>query len=69
MANPRPHIPGRTLLTAIAWLLFLGGLVGSLLSFVKVSHHIPAHEYVGIAVGTALWLVSSAVVVFIRSRL
>lgn len=69
MANPRPHIPGRKLLTAIACLLFIGGLIGSALSFVKVSHHLPAHEYVGITIGTALWLVSSAVVVFIRSRL
>jgi len=69
MPTLKPSAPGRKLLTLIACVLFVGGLFGSLLSFVKVSHHVPSSEYVGIAIGAALWLLSSAVVIFIRSRL
>lgn len=69
MPTPRPFTPGKKLLTVISYVLFLGGMFGSLLSFVKVSHHVPSSEYVGITIGAALWLLASAVVVFIRSRL
>ena len=69
MKTPAPHTPGKKLLTAISWLLFLGGLFGSLVSFVKVSHHLPVREYAALVLVSGLWFGGSAVVVFIRSRI
>ena len=69
MPTPKPSTQGKKLLTVITWLLFFGGLFGSLVGFVKVSHHVPPSDYVGIGIGSGLWLLFSAVVVFIRSRL
>lgn len=68
MPTLKPSTPGKKLLTATSWLLFAGGLFGSLVSFVKVTHHVPPGEYTGLAFVSALWLLFSAGVVFLRSR-
>lgn len=69
MPNLKPSTQGKKLLTTIAWLLFLGGLFGSLVTFVKITKHLPPSEYTGLAIVTCLWLLSSAAVVFTRSRI
>lgn len=69
MKTPPPHTPGRKLLTAISWLLFLGGLFGSFVCFVKVSHHLPVREYASLVLVSGMWLGGSAGVVFLRSRI
>ena len=58
----------RTLLNISVWLLFLGGLFGMVMGLVKFFGSGTPAEYGVMGIGGGLWLLSSAIVIFIRDR-
>lgn len=58
----------KTILTILVWLFFLGGLFGMVMGFVKFFGNGTPAEYGVMGLGGGFWLLSSAVVIFIRKR-
>jgi len=58
----------RTLLNILVWLLFVGGLFGMVMGLVKFFGGGTPAEYGVMGIGGGLWLLSSAIVIFIRDR-
>ena len=59
----------KSLLDAIIWLLFLGGLVGFAMALVKLFGGGTPEEYGVLGIGGGFWLISSAIAISIRNRL
>ncbi|HEY4774014.1 MAG TPA: hypothetical protein VIH40_04265 [Xanthobacteraceae bacterium] len=59
----------KTLLDAMIWILFLGGLVGLVMALVKLFGGGTAVEYGVLGIGGGLWLLSSSISIFIRDKL
>jgi len=58
----------RTLLSIQVWVLFLGGLFGMVMGFVKFFGGGTPAEYGVMGIGGGFWLLSSAIAIFIRRR-
>ena len=58
----------RTILSILTWLFFLGGLFGMAMGFVKFFGNGTPAEYGVMGIGGGLWLLSSAIVIFISRR-
>jgi hypothetical protein len=56
------------MLDAIIWALFLGGLVGFAMALLKLFGGGTPEEYGVLGIGGGFWLISSAVAIFIRSK-
>lgn len=59
----------RTILTISFWLLFLGGLFGGVMGMVRFFAGGTPAEYGVMGIGGGFWLLSSAIVIFVRSRI
>lgn len=58
----------KTLLSILTWLFFVGGLFGMVMGFVKFFAGATPAEYGVMGLGGGFWLLSSAIVIFIRRR-
>jgi hypothetical protein len=59
----------RCLLAVIAWILFLGGVLGLVIGLHATFAGIPQPADFGVRrIGTGLWLLFSAVTIYLRSR-
>jgi hypothetical protein len=58
----------KSVLDAIIWALFLGGLVGFAMALLKLFGGGTPEEYGVLGIGGGFWLISSAVAIFIRSK-
>ena len=58
----------KTILNLLTWIFFLGGLFGMAMGFVKFFGEGTPAEYGTMGIGGGFWLLSSAIVIFIRSR-
>jgi len=58
----------KSMLDAIIWALFLGGLVGFAMALLKLFGGGTPEEYGVLGIGGGFWLISSAVAIFIRSK-
>ena len=58
----------KTLLSIMVWLLFLGGLFGMVMGLVKFFGGGTPVAYGVMGIGGGFWLLSSAIVIFIRHR-
>lgn len=58
----------KTLLPILIWLLFLGGLFGMAMGMAKFFGGGTPAEYGVMGIGGGFYLLSSAIVIFIRSR-
>jgi len=59
----------RCLLAVIAWILFLGGVLGLVIGLHGTFAGIPQPADFGVRrIGTGLWLLFSAVTIYLRSR-
>lgn len=58
----------RNLLILLTWLFFLGGLFGMVMGFAKFFGGGTPAEYGVMGIGGGFWLLSCAIVIFIRSR-
>ena len=56
----------KTLLSIMVWLLFLGGLFGMVMGLVKFFGGGTPAAYGVMGIGGGFWLLSSAIVIFIR---
>lgn len=59
----------KSILDAIIWLLFLGGLIGFAMALVKLFGGGTPVEYGVLGIGGGFWLISGAVAIFLRDRL
>ena len=59
----------KNLLSILVWVFFLGGLFGMVMGFVKFFSGGTAAEYGVMGIGGGFWLLSSAIVIFIRRRI
>ena len=66
--NEREEFVDKNLLNILVWLLFLGGLFGMAMGIVKFFSGGTPAEYGGMGIGGGFYLLSSAVVMFIRRR-
>ena len=58
----------KSMLDAIIWALFLGGLVGFAMALLKLFGGGTPEEYGVLGIGGGFWLISSALAIFIRSK-
>jgi hypothetical protein len=58
----------KSILNILTWVFFLGGLFGMLMGFVKFFSGGTPAEYGVMGLGGGFWLLSSAIVIFIRKR-
>lgn len=58
----------KTLLDVLIWVLFLGGIVGFLMALQKLFGGGTPAEYGVLGIGGGFWLLSSAIAIFIRSK-
>jgi hypothetical protein len=58
----------KNLLSILVWIFFLGGLFGMVMGFVKFFGGGTPAEYGVMGIGGGFWLLSSAIVIFIRRR-
>jgi hypothetical protein len=58
----------KSVLDAIIWALFLGGLVGFAMALLKLFGGGTPEEYGVLGIGGGFWLISSAVAILIRSK-
>jgi hypothetical protein len=58
----------KTILNILTWLFFLGGLFGMVVGFAKFFGGGTPAEYGVMGLGGGFWLLSSAIVIFIRKR-
>lgn len=58
----------KSMLDAIIWALFLGGLVGFAMALLKLFGGGAPEEYGVLGIGGGFWLISSAVAILIRSK-
>jgi hypothetical protein len=58
----------KSMLDAIIWALFLGGLVGFAMALLKLFGGGTPEEYGVLGIGGGFWLISSAVAILIRSK-
>ena len=58
----------KSMLDAIIWALFLGGLVGLAMALLKLFGGGTPEEYGVLGIGGGFWLISSALAIFIRSK-
>ncbi len=58
----------KTLLTLLMWLFFLGGAFGMAMGFSKFFSGASPAEYGVMGIGGGFWLLSSAIVIYIRRR-
>jgi hypothetical protein len=58
----------KTLLDVLIWVLFLGGIVGFAMALQKLFGGGTPVEYGVLGIGGGFWLLSSAIVIFIRSK-
>lgn len=56
----------RTLLNILVWLFFIGGVFGMVAGIAKVFTGGSPTEYGVMGIGGGFWLLSSAIVIFIR---
>lgn len=56
----------KNILSILTWLFFLGGLFGMVMGFGKYFGGGTPTEYGVMGIGGGLWLLSSAIVIFIR---
>jgi hypothetical protein len=59
----------KALLDVLIWVLFVGGLVGFAIALLKLFGGGTPAEYGVLGIGGGVWLLSSAVAIFIRSKL
>ena len=59
----------KNLLGLLIWIFFLGGLFGMVMGFVGYFGGGTPAEYGVMGIGGGFWLLSSAIVIFIRGRL
>lgn len=59
----------KKLLGLLTWVFVLGGLFGMIMGFAKYFGGGTPAEYGVMGIGGGFWLLSSAIVIFIRSRL
>lgn len=59
----------KTLLDVLIWVLFLGGLVGFGMALQKLLGGGTPVEYGILGIGGGFWLLSSAISIFIRSKI
>lgn len=59
----------KTLLDVLIWVLFLGGLVGFGVALQKLLAGGTPVEYGVLGIGGGFWLLSSAISIFIRSKI
>jgi hypothetical protein len=59
----------KTLLNIIVWVFFLGGMFGFVMALMKVFSEGTAAEYGVLRIGGGLWLLSSAITIFIQHRI
>ena len=57
------------MLVLLMWIFFLGGLFGMVMGFAGYFGGGTPAEYGVMGIGGGFWLLSSAIVIFIRSRL
>jgi hypothetical protein len=58
----------KTILNILTWLFLLGGLFGMVMGFAKFFGGGTPAEYGVMGIGAGFWLLSSAIVIFIRKR-
>ncbi len=58
----------KNLLSILTWVFFLGGLFGMAMGFAKYFGGGTPAEYGVMGIGGGFWLLSSAIVIFIRRR-
>ena len=58
----------KNLLLVLTWLFFLGGLFGMVMGFAKFLGGGTPAEYGVMGIGGGFWLLSCAIVIFIRNR-
>jgi hypothetical protein len=58
----------KTILNILTWLFLLGGLFGMVMGFAKFFGGGTPAEYGVMGIGVGFWLLSSAIVIFIRKR-
>ena len=58
----------KKLLGLLTWIFFLGGLFGMVVGFAKYFGGGTPAEYGVMGIGGGFWLLSAAIVIFIRSR-
>lgn len=59
----------KTLLDVLIWVLFLGGMVGFVMALLKLFGGGTPIEYGVLGIGGGIWLLSSAICIFIRGKL
>jgi hypothetical protein len=59
----------KNLLGLLVWVFFLGGAFGLVMGFAKFFGGGTPAEYGVMGIGGGFWLLSSAIVIYIRSRL
>ncbi len=58
----------KTLLNIITWVFFLGGMFGFVMALLKVFSGGSPAEYGVLGIGGGIWLLSSAITIFIQHR-
>ena len=58
----------KNLLGLLVWIFFLGGLFGMVMGFTKYFGGGTPAEYGVMGIGGGFWLLSAAIVIYIRSR-
>ncbi|HUZ46701.1 MAG TPA: hypothetical protein VMW54_08690 [Terriglobia bacterium] len=58
----------KSLLSILVWVFFLGGLFGMAMGFAKFFGGGTPAEYGVMGIGGGFWLLSSAIVIYIRAR-
>ena len=58
----------KTILTILTWVLFLGGLFGMAMGFAKYFGEGTPAEYGVMGIGGGFWLISTAIVIYIRRQ-
>jgi hypothetical protein len=58
----------KTLLNLIVWVFFLGGMFGFIMALMKVFSGGSAAEYGVLGIGGGIWLLSSAITIYIQHR-
>jgi hypothetical protein len=59
----------KLILDALIWVLFVGGLVGFVVALQKLFGGGTPEEYGVLGIGGGFWLLSSAISIFIRSKI
>ena len=59
----------KNILSLLTWLFLLGGLFGMAMGFVKFFNNGTPAEFGVMGIGGGLWLLSCAIVIYIRSRM